>query len=165
MRSVMFFCLAGLQRWLVIIVAVFCATGLVGCAGSPDPTVAIISVTAAADANPDAQGRASPVMLRVYELRSRAGFDGADFFSLYSADRQTLAADLAGKHEQIVTPGASAEIRRAPAPDVRYIGIVAAFRDIERARWRAAVELAPNQTTLIQLRVERNGLAVTTTPQ
>ena len=163
MRLLTLFRLAGLRRGFAITVAALCAAGLAGCAGSPDPTVAIISVTAAEDVNPDAQGRASPVMLRIYELRSRAGFDGADFFSLYSAERETLAADLAGKHEQIVTPGTSAEIRRTPPPDVRYIGIVAAFRDIERAGWRSAAALAPNQTTHIQLRIERNGLVVTTT--
>ncbi len=36
-------------------------------------------------------------MVRVYELRSAAAFDNADFFTLQNEDRKVLAADLLGR--------------------------------------------------------------------
>ncbi|GAA4333553.1 hypothetical protein GCM10023144_24930 [Pigmentiphaga soli] len=169
MRLASFHRSAGLRRPARVAAAILCAAGLAACAGKPPPpppppppTVALVSLAAAADANPDARGRASPVSLRIYELRSRAAFDSADFFSLYSRDRETLGADLANKDERVLKPGDSAQFKLDPKPDTRFIGVVAAYRDIERANWRAVAEIPPNKTTPVRVRVERNGLALTT---
>jgi len=63
-------------------------SALVGCGGPPPPpppTVAALTMTAAADINPDAGGNAAPVTVRVYQLASTAAFEHAGFFQLRSS--------------------------------------------------------------------------------
>jgi type VI secretion system protein VasD len=123
-------------RW----VAVSFALALAGCASPPPPPVVSniqLSVSAGADANPDARKRASPVTVRVYALKSSAPFDAADFFSLYEKDTATLGAELVQREEFLLRPGEEKAMPLKFGPEVKAIGVMAAFRDLERARWRA----------------------------
>ena len=65
-----------------------------GCSSPPKPTTVSASLQAGAGVNPDLRRRASPIVVRVYELKSAAAFDGADFVSLYERDQATLAAEM-----------------------------------------------------------------------
>ena len=47
-------------------------------------------LSAASDVNPDATGRPSPIVVRVYQLRADAAFAAADFFALFDEEQQTL---------------------------------------------------------------------------
>jgi type VI secretion system protein VasD len=97
-----------------------------------------MSVTTAADTNPDSRKRASPVLVRIYALKSSAAFDSADFFSLFDKDTATLGADLVQKEEFLMTPGQQKTLPIAKfEPEVKVIAVMVAFRDLERARWRA----------------------------
>jgi len=58
---------------------------LTACASSPRPTVVVMHIQAAADLNPTAGGQATPVRVRLYELKSGAVFSRADYFSLVDA--------------------------------------------------------------------------------
>jgi type VI secretion system protein VasD len=125
-------------RWA----AVSLALALAGCASPPPPPPPIVSsiqlsVAAGADANPDARKRASPVTVRVYALKSSAPFDAADFFSLYEKDTATLGAELVQREEFLLRPGEEKAMPLKFGPEVKAIGVMAAFRDLERARWRA----------------------------
>src|SRR5262249_7628615 len=71
---------------------------LTSCGGAPPPpTVAVVTITASADANPDAAGQGAPVAVRIYQLASTANFDKADFFQLYQHEQETLGTDLLGR--------------------------------------------------------------------
>ena len=76
-------------------------------------------VTAAADLNPDYQGRPSPVNVIVFQLVSADTFSNADFFSLFEPEAAILGGD--GAYPRLWD--------------------FAAFRDIENAQWRATVAL------------------------
>ncbi len=117
------------------------ALALAGCSsGPPKPVVSDIQVTlvAGADVNPDTRKRASPVTVRVYALKSAAPFEAADFFSLFDKDTATLGGELVQREEALLRPG---EQKALPpmkfGPEVKSIAVMAAFRDLERARWRA----------------------------
>jgi type VI secretion system protein VasD len=45
-------------------------------------------------------------------------------------------------------------INKLLAPEVRALGVVAAFRDLERARWRAAATLVPGKDNVATVSVE-----------
>ena len=64
-----------------------------GCASPPKPTVVSATLIATATVNPDAHKRPSPLVVRVYELKSAAAFDAADFVSLFERDQATHLAD------------------------------------------------------------------------
>jgi type VI secretion system protein VasD len=130
----------------------------------PPPTIANITVSASADANPDAAGAGTPVAVRVYLLRSTAAFEQADFFALYQRDQETLGADLAGRDELVIPPGGSQSLTKELGPGVSFIGVVAAFRDIQRANWRATAAPPANQTTAVEVSVEGLNVNVSMTP-
>jgi type VI secretion system protein VasD len=132
-----------------------------GCASKPVVTPVSITLLAAPDANPDARGRASPLTVRVYALKTPSPFEGADFFSLFEKDQATLGAELVQREEMLLRPGESKKLELTLPPDAKAIGVMAAFRDLDRARWREvrALEVGKPQTLTVtfgarQIRVE-----------
>jgi type VI secretion system protein VasD len=138
-------------------------SGVAGCKlFGPKPTVAEIDLRAQQSLNPDDTGRASPLRVRLYELKSVSAFNSADFFSLYEHDKDILAADIVVREEIQVEPGMQKTYTRRPGPDTKFIAVFAAYRDFEHAKWRATMELPPNKTTSIVLQLDT--LAVTLSP-
>ena len=111
-------------------------TLMAGCASKPVVTPVALTLTAAADANPDARGRASPLTVRVYALKSPGPFEAADFFSLFDKDQATLGAELVQREELLLRPGESRKLDMTLPPDAKAIGVLAAYRDLDRSRWR-----------------------------
>jgi len=133
---------------------------LSACAAKPPPPPASVAGTiqASAQANPSVSKRPSPLLIRVYELKSVAAFNAADFMSLYQRDQAALGGDLIAKEEFVLEPGESKTFAKTLAPDTRFIGVVAAYRDLEHAKWRTAVAVQPNQPQ--KLTVKAGELAV-----
>lgn len=104
----------------------------------PKPVVTPVSLNlvASSDANPDARGRASPLTVRVYVLKAPGPFEGADFFSLYDKDQATLGAEMVKREELLLKPGETKKLEFTLEPDAKNIAVLAAYRDLERARWR-----------------------------
>ena len=138
---------------------VLVAALLAACASPPKPTLVAASLQAAAALNPDARKRASPLVVRLYELKSTAAFDTADFVSLYERDRATLAADMAAREEFVLRPGETLKWDKTVAADTKFIGVMAAFRDIERARWKSVVAIKPGVLNKITVHAEDVGIA------
>lgn len=120
-----------------------CALLLGGCFAKkpPGPAQLQMSALGSADLNPDVSGRASPLVVRIYSLRSLAEFEKADFFALYEKDEQLLAADLVKREELILKPGDKLSLPREFPTDVHYVAVLGAFRDIAKATWRASAEV------------------------
>ena len=119
---------------------------LLSACGSAPPKPASVTgtVEASAQVNPSASNRPSPILIRVYELKSVATFNGADFMSLYQRDQAELGGDLLAKEEFVLNPGEIKTFAKTLAPDTRFIGVVAAYRDLEHAKWRTVVPVQPN---------------------
>jgi type VI secretion system protein VasD len=82
----------------------------------------------------------------VFELRSDAEFAGADFFALYEREKQTLGEALIEREEFVLQPGTrEQELQLSIGRDTRFIGVIAAYRDIRATRWRA-LTAAPRRT-------------------
>jgi type VI secretion system protein VasD len=127
--------------WLVSLLA--------GCAKPPPPppkpivTPVSMTLVAGADANPDARGRASPLNVRVYALKTTSAFESADFFTLFEKDQATLGAELIQREELLLRPGESKKLEMTLPADAKALGVIAAYRDLERARWRDARVVEP----------------------
>lgn len=127
----------------------------------PPPTAATLKIETAEDINPSASGQPSPVLVRVYELKSMANFDGADFFALYEKDAQILGAELARKQEFVLKPGESRTLAIEPQSDeTRFIALFAAFRRLDAARWRVAVPLQLHRAQTLQARIQGSQLSL-----
>lgn len=121
---------------------------------APPPPKLSISVVAAAHLNPNIHGRASPVVVRLYELKSAAPFDTADFMSLYEKDRSVLGSELVAREEFMLEPGESKSINKLLGPEVRGLGVVVAYREIDRAQWRGMVNLVPGKDNAVVINLE-----------
>lgn len=143
--------------------AVIAIAALAGCAGSPKPlppTVVQIALSADAGVNPDNRGRASPVVVRVLELKTLAAFNAADFFSLWEREKETLGEDLVAREELLLRPGEEKKLDRKPLPETRHIGVIAAYRDLERAKWRGAYAVVAHQTQTIAVVLDARNVSI-----
>lgn len=121
---------------------------LSGCAaGPPKQNKARMTISAQANVNPDGTGRPSPIVVRVYQLKAEDKFSSADFFALFDDDQKTLGGDLLGREEAEMTPGEKREIQFPVSREAKFVGVLAAYRDIRNSRWRA-VQAAPKKGLL-----------------
>jgi type VI secretion system protein VasD len=157
----------GRRRQVAAAAALAAMFALAGCASAPPPppppkpTLLDAVVTASAQVNPNAQQRASPVMVRVFDLKGALAFEAADFVSLFNSERDALATDLVEREEFVLQPGASHRLQRPLKPEVKALGIAVAFRDLERATWRVVVPVRANATNKVTLTLD--GIRVTAT--
>lgn len=134
---------------------------LAGCASmSPysDLTKLNLKLTASDQLNPDLNGRPSPVVLRLVELKHPVAFESADFFSLYDRAKESLAPDLVASEELELRPGESVELKLSIASGSRYVGVLAAYRDLPETRWRYVVPVTAMALNGIELVLERGGI-------
>jgi type VI secretion system protein VasD len=133
-----------------------------GCARdrTPPPTTVSVALAAAADVNPDRNERPSPILVRVYELRSAGVFESADFFTLLEQDSAVLGADQVGRWEYQLEPGDRVVLDAEIKSGSGHIGVVAAYRDIEHARWRATAAIEPNRANDFEIQLERNQVRI-----
>jgi type VI secretion system protein VasD len=125
---------------------------LTACGSSqPKPDKARMTFVAQPIVNPDIKGRPSPIVVRVYQLKNDDKYTGADFFALFDDDQKVLGPDLVGRDEVELTPGESREVQFAVSPDAKFVGVLAAFRDIRNSRWRA-IKRAPKKGLLSLVR-------------
>lgn len=138
---------------------------LAGCASliPASPTRVKGDIQAVEALNPSVSRRPSPLRLRIYELRADSAFAKADFMSLYEGDRALLAADLVARDEITLQPGEKRPYDKQLNPETRFIGVLAIYRDLDRASWRAIVPVRPNKTQALTIRAD--ALAITAVVQ
>ena len=127
---------------------------------APKPKVLTVDVLAAAKLNPSASGRPSPVVVRIYELKAAAPFESADFVSLFDKDQATLGGDVIARDEFVLSPGESMAIKRDLTADSKFIAVMAAFRDLERAKWRAVVPLVAGKDNALSVRLDASTVSI-----
>jgi type VI secretion system protein VasD len=144
-----------------------CGMTLAGCGSPPKPpppTVVTGSIEAAPQLNPTAAKRPSPVQVRIYELKSAAAFGSADFMSLYQGDQAALGPEMIAREEFTLRPGETRAYTKTLDGDTRFIGVVAAYRDLERATWRTVVPVQLNRTQKLTIRAGELAVSATVAP-
>lgn len=140
------------RRGLLMAAAGFgLASLLPGCTTAPRRTVPVkleLDYRIGADANPDPNGRPSPVLLRIYKLRKLEQFKVMDYFAISA---QPNHAEFTLEEEFSVQPGAEGRRSYTLEPDQIGFGVVASYRDISVSRWRASEELPPLKVSRIKL--------------
>lgn len=136
-----------------------------------------LSVASGAILNPDFQGNAMSVVVRVYHLRDKAEFSKLTFEMLSSekTDKELLGQDFLGSHELVLVPGGNYNTQLDLPSGTRYVGAMAFFRSPDANFWRVLVDTAQfidpkakkkkNQPPApLQLKVEGNSLFVQNVP-
>jgi len=137
---------------------------MVACSSVPKATTVNGSIEAATGLNPSVTQRPSPLMIRIYELKSAAAFNQADFMSLYQSDQVTLGADLLAKEEMMLQPGESRQYTKKLSAETRFVGVFGAYRNLEQATWRSIAAVQPGQSQKIAIRAEPLAVSATVSP-
>lgn len=121
---------------------------------------AAITVVAAEDINPDITDRPSPILLRVYELGAAGSFQNAEFFPLYEKDDAVLGRDLINREAFLIKPGETHPLGLPLNSDTHFIGVVAAFSNIEQAQWRAVVQVDQEKAINLTIKIEKLAVSI-----
>ena len=137
----------------------------VACAGSErkaqrEPVKLDLSIIASSGVNPDDQKRAAPIVVRIYELKNADAFNQADFYSLQDKDKTVLNDDLVQRDQFQLRPGEQKAIRREADQSTNTLGVLAAYRDLPNAVWRATWPLPPAVSAAWYRRAPRLKLVV-----
>jgi type VI secretion system VasD/TssJ family lipoprotein len=117
--------------------------GASGAAARADPATRSLRLRIQAERslNTDRQQASASLALRVYVLRDDLAFQRASFDKLYDDDEATLGAALLGRESLHLRPGETRELVLTLAADARLVAVFAAYRELERARWRSVLVL------------------------
>lgn len=132
----------------------------------PKPKDVQLKIVAAADVNPNPQGRPSPVYLHLYQLRDSARFLAAEFDDVAAKADTALAAVIVGREGLMLQPGATVSVKLKIEPESRLLGVVAEYSDLPGTRWRLASTAPPGglvelfEDAAPVLRVNRDGLVL-----
>jgi type VI secretion system protein VasD len=128
-----------LMLWVLSLALAACSSA----PAQPEQMKLDLSIEAKGTINPDEKGRASPVLVRLYELKTTSSFEQADYYSLESTDRTVLMQDLLARDEFILRPGEFQDIERKLNPDSQALGFLVGYRDLGKATWRTIYKLPP----------------------
>ncbi|MCP1835399.1 type VI secretion system protein VasD [Bradyrhizobium sp. USDA 4532] len=110
--------------------------------------------------NPNARGKPSPVVVRIYELRSTTTFTHAQFFELFDDDTKRLGPDLVAKREVELAPGDKMDFERDTPIETRNIGVIAGFRAGNDAQWRSTAEIKPDRDNRISVKLTAQAVSI-----
>lgn len=136
------------------------------CASDPPPPPTLVELTLMASdrLNPTALGSAAPLRIKLYQLKGTATFDRADFFALFDKGSATLGAERVEEEELLVRPGETLTLQREIDDAASHLGVVAGFRDLDRAIWRRAVAVAPQQTSRMIITFDARSVVIAPAP-
>ncbi len=117
-----------------------------------------LTLNASDQLNPDVNGRASPLVLRLLELKHPVAFENTDFFSLYERGNDILVQDLVTSEELEVRPGQALDLKLTVEPSSRYVGVLAAYRDLPETQWRYVIAIRAQELTRIDLYLDQDGI-------
>jgi type VI secretion system protein VasD len=140
--------------WLLLI------AWLSGTSAFAQSTAVELTIVGGPGANPNAQGRASPVVVRIFDLTSTSSFDAADFQSLFEHPTDALKHDIASQEELVVRPGEINQRNRGLPPAVVAIGIAAGFRNLEQATWRVSVPIKAGRLNFLLIDLDQDKIRV-----
>jgi len=152
------------QNLFRLIIGGFLIVSLVSCQSlgfGPSKTRLEVSIEASPNLNPNAEGRPSPIVLRFYELSSADVFENSDFFTLYDTEMATLGKFIVYRDEMNINPGQLKKFKREAKPETRYIGVIAAYRDLDNARWRGLLEVKLHEKNKIMIHLGSLSVSIT----
>lgn len=138
---------------------------LLGCSSTPEnpeapPTIVDAKIAVSAKVNPDINSRPSPVVVRIFELKSLGKYTESDFYGLFENYESKLGSDLLNSEQFHLNPGDIHTLNHEVSPDTHYIAVIAAYRNMNRAVWRDAIAIPIEKTTRILVFVDKLDISV-----
>ncbi|WP_339490381.1 type VI secretion system lipoprotein TssJ [Pseudomonas sp. EL_65y_Pfl2_R95] len=117
-----------------------------------------LNLSGSNELNPDIRNRPSPIVVRLMELKHPVAFENADFFSLYERPKEALSPDLVALEELELRPGETRQLKLTVNQGSRYVGVLAAYRDLPETKWQFIIPLQDKALNQINLRLDEQGI-------
>ena len=156
---------ASCQRWLTMMFLVISAGALSACQSSPTNKqlshAESVNVTFIADnnMNKNDMDEASPLQIRVYQLKQQQAFLTSDFITLTENQDVELSNQVTLIYDTLLSPGETREQVIETPDDISALGFVSAYRDISNADWKVIYRLPPQPKRNIFQRLFSHGKA------
>lgn len=114
-----------------------------------------LDIRARAALNVNDDGVPLPTVIRLYQLKDRKAFDGADYKALSTGDGQVIKADLLVEKDIRLKPGEAVSVDMPMEETAQYVAVAALFLapDQPRNTWRLVIprqDLDPDNTRRIE---------------
>ncbi len=114
-----------------------------------------LDIRARAALNVNDDGIPLPTMIRIYQLKDRKAFDGADYKALSAGDALVIKADLLAEKDIRLKPGEALQIDMPMEETAQYVAVAAMFLSPDQTRntWRVVIprkDLDPDKARLIE---------------
>ncbi|MBY0462870.1 MAG: type VI secretion system lipoprotein TssJ [Alphaproteobacteria bacterium] len=140
-----------------------CAFLLTGCSLFTDPNKLSLSVCGNADLNPDVNGQPSPVDVLLFQLKNSQHFEGEEFLELYQNSKKSLGPDLIAQTRFVIKPNECMKKDLTLDPLTKFIGIVVAFQNIDKAHYKQVFIREKIPDTGLNLKLTTDDLMVAET--
>ena len=117
-----------------------------------------------ADINPDETGLASPLFIRMYELKAEKIIKKSDFIDIFERDREVLGADLVDMHKlKPFKPGEDRSEQFVLNQKTKYVGLYAEFLDFKESKYKLIIPVVTNNVfkNSATIRVSGNEMELT----
>ena len=101
--------------------------------------------------NPTREGKATPVNVSLFQLKSDTAFGRADFEDLWRRDAETLKDDRLEKIEKTLFPGQELKFEIKKKDGAWFIGVFGAFSDPSKGPWKYLVSLEKESEVRLRL--------------
>ncbi|CNJ42793.1 type VI secretion system lipoprotein TssJ [Yersinia aldovae] len=121
---------------------------VMACSSKPQPTQVeklSVELTTAKNINPNDKGVANPLRISVYTLKSPDEFKSSDFFTITEEGTPSLKEQMEKVYDGIMLPNETKKIELTLNSEITAIGVVAAYREIEQAEWKAFISPLPKK--------------------
>ncbi|MGG1944078.1 type VI secretion system lipoprotein TssJ [Trinickia sp. NRRL B-1857] len=125
------------------------------------------TLSASSSVNLDAHARPAPLVVRLYALSARDAFDRATFFELYDHDQAVLGRSALARSVIVLRPGERIRFVEPLDAGTRSLAVVAAYQRIDKAEWRAIVDVNPTASRFVAVAAAFDGerISLSATPQ
>lgn len=128
----------------------------------PKPTVIHTTFIVSPRVNPDSFGNPRSIKVRLYALKSLDVFESHDYLVLKSQDQDLLGDEIKLRKLRTFKPGEQREETFSIPPDkdktlgkVLYVAVVAFYRDLAQAEWRATGEVRVGKKNALVVHLNR----------
>ncbi len=114
-----------------------------------------------ADINPDEIGKASPLFIRMYELKASKMMKKADFIEIYERDKEVLGADVVAMHKlKRFKPGESRTEYFVLDKNAHFVALYAEFLEFKESKYKLVIPVVANNVfrNSVTIRVAGNEL-------
>lgn len=97
-----------------------------------------VDIYGGSNLNADDKGRPMALVVKLYRLKDPDAFQRASVedLSTNAKDHETLGDDLVDVKELVLTPGQQIEREQVLSSEVKYLGVMAEFRNPFKERWK-----------------------------